>query len=444
MRVWAWFSWLFGLVLLSGCRGEAISVTLLPTLTPRPTMTATATWTPVPPTSTPTPTATITSTPTATATAMAFAPRARTTATVPLPRLEPESLSGAGSGWQVASLTAIDGQATWALLAEPATEAWRLMIGDVDQPFQRDVTPPSTWRQTRRLPAWLPVDTQRMFLYLGGATVAVTQNRGQTWHVELLPMPPEAEGLMPDWGIWAKDASTGRVALLVSLEGGMQHDYAALFVREPSGVWHLAFSPYENPDSPLNLFASTGLAMYGRTLWVTKENGAAAGAVWVASHDLGRTWQSHVIQIEDTGDAPCPTSAPQLWNEAQGILVATCFDWTTAQPHAYLLRWVSGQVRWQPLPEGATNVRFWRVDQGYAWRAAGDAGITARLWLTDDGGLSWQERSLPPDADEVELAPNGVGFAWPALEPDGLGMYWVTRDGWRTYESRAVRLPEGR
>ncbi len=422
MRIRIW-PWLMMFVLLSGCGGGgAISVTLLPTLTPRPTVTATWPASPEPPT----PTASPTATPAPTAT--------------PLPGSTSRASDAAASHWQVAGLTAVDGRATWALLADTTSDAWRLMTGDVAQPFQRDITPEQVC-QTRQLPVWLPVDAQRILLYLGGATVVSTQDGGRTWRVELLPMPPEAEGLMPDWGLWAYDASTGRAALLVSLEGGMQHDYAALFVREPSGSWRLAFSPYEQPDSPLNLFASTGLAMYGQTLWVTKDNGVTAGAIWVASHDLGRTWQSQVQQTEATGDAPCPTFGPHLWSATQGLVAATCLDWATGQMHPHLLHVTKAQVRWQPLPEGASNIHFWDAARGYAWRPSGDAGITAQLWLTDDGGLSWQTRPLPPDADEVTLTRDGVGFAWPALEPDGLGVYWVTTDGWRSYQTRAVTVP---
>jgi hypothetical protein len=90
-----------------------------------------------------------------------------------------------------------------------------------------------------------------------------------------------------------------------------------------------------------------------------------------------------------------------------------------------------------------TSATFDPLDAETAWLAlklsSGSSFSAGRLFLTEDGGMTWQERTLPMgEAVYFQDAHRG----WVAGGPAGDQLY-VTDDGGRTWERQELNLPAG-
>ncbi len=373
------------LVLMAGCQFLPAPSSPSPTR-PAPTATLPPTSTMPPPSPTPKPTSTPTLQPTPTAVPMA---------------LKGLRLSPLGAGpITLVALRMVDEQQGWAIGTRNETVYYLLRTQDGGRTWT-DVSPPLAGDRGQR-PALAVWDGDRAWvaypvedLTQASPVVWRTQDGGRTWEAAPIAMKEDEFRFAPG-PLVATDAS--RLWLLVHLEGGMHHDYAALFASQDGGVtWHRVTDPWNEGAADLMSLYTTDLAFtpdgYG---WATKSNGVAPGGVLVVTEDGGVTWRAETLVppgVKDVLQAPtCDTASPHLWARDVGTVLLTC---PYEDPQAYVVHVEGPQQVALPLPVVAQRVRFFNPKEGLAFGphpyAVSGPARSSFIYRTNDGGLSWEK-----------------------------------------------------
>jgi hypothetical protein len=158
----------------------------------------------------------------------------------------------------------------------------------------------------------------------------------------------------------------------------------------------------------------------------------------LATADGGATWQE--ITPEAASQQPILdvkfVDAQRGWlvSEADGGL--TVFSTQDAG-----LTWKPGRVETGPIsaPVGGASLEF--IDESNGWLAvrlqSGSSFSLGLLFATQDGGLTWQPRSLPLGE---EATFRDALHGWTAGGPDGAQLY-ATQDGGFTWQAQRLELP---
>lgn len=101
-----------------------------------------------------------------------------------------------------------------------------------------------------------------------------------------------------------------------------------------------------------------------------------------------------------------------------------------------------------PLPrsDGLLGATF--ADPTHGWLLTGGGGSGTRLWRSDEGGRTWTLAMRVPDHTAVgamHLAVDGTGYLATLSLPQGSGEngLWLTADGGRTFEEHPFPSPPG-
>lgn len=102
----------------------------------------------------------------------------------------------------------------------------------------------------------------------------------------------------------------------------------------------------------------------------------------------------------------------------------------------------------QPLPRSAGLLGATFGDPAHGWLLTGGGGSGSRLWRSDDGGRTWTLAMRVPDHTSVgamRLAAGGTGYLATLSLPQGSGEngLWLTADGGRTFEEHPFPSPPG-
>ncbi len=379
------------LVVLMGC-------TRLPSTSPSPLPTSTS---PSPETLLPRPSSTPTSTPLPTQTP--------TPSPLPEPTLTPTPSEVQGRSLPPLSpgpvtLTAIrmvNERVGWAIGTQDGGETHHILRTEDGGVTWKDVTPPKVGDQGQD-PGVAFWDEEKAWVAYpvfepGRASPVVwrTQDGGRTWEVSWIPMKPDEPRFVPTPLVVANE---NRLWLLVHMEGGMQHDYAALFASQDGGrSWFRVTDPWEEASADLMTLYTTDMTFtpdgYG---WATKSNGVAPGGIVVVTEDGGASWQGMTFVppgMEDPFMAPpCDTVSPHLWARGVGTLLLVCYF---EGESAYVIHREGDQEVQLPLPFLAKEIQFFRPQVGLAFGPHPYSEAAEKPWSviyrTVDGGLSWEK-----------------------------------------------------
>lgn len=241
----------------------------------------------------------------------------------------------------------------------------------------------------------------------------VTRDGGKSWAPISLP-----EGYSLSRGLHFRSPEVGFIT--VSAQSGP--DYRVLQTRDGGRTWKTLYK-----ENEVALFA---------VHFVTEEDGYAAGGMnprtergpgqfVAATHDGGVTWEV-VKKMEERGS---PFSALNFISPTEGwAATGGCWSMGASGPcGGELLFTRDGGRSWNKTGTGVTGIRS--VGKR-AWSLRGGGATT--LYLTDDGGATWQNL-WRPDAVQVQrlqfLSPQ-VGFL-----ATNLGFYKTTDGGttWAPY-----------
>jgi photosystem II stability/assembly factor-like uncharacterized protein len=178
----------------------------------------------------------------------------------------------------------------------------------------------------------------------------------------------------------------------------------------------------------------------GEQGWALSE----VGLSWTT--DAGSTWAS----INPPELQPSYVRGVSFLNDSDGIVVAAQQEAVNpAQMEVTIFRTEDGGSSWEashpPLPPqlvGRASISY--LDQKTIWvmveNGAGAFGASGELYVSEDGGSSWQALAPPPVGGDVSL--ESPTEAWIAGGPTGEGLY-RTDDGGDSWQQVQVATPSG-
>ncbi len=225
------------------------------------------------------------------------------------------------------------------------------------------------------------------------AAVWWTQDGGASWQASPVPLTEEDGAFRPGPLVAADEA---HFWLLVHLEGGMHHDYAALFASTDGGrSWRRVTDPWQEEAADLMTLYTNDLAFtpegYG---WATKINGVAPGGIVVETTDAGVHWRA--LQFTPPGvpepESLCDTRDPHLWKPKEGVFLMSCYR--GEERRSFLVRVSGREVTYTEMPEPMQAMQFLSAQVGWAWGPPEEARDVegppqAYLYRTTDGGQTW-------------------------------------------------------
>ena len=316
---------------------------------------------------------------------------------------------------QLDNLTMLDTRHGWALnMPEQVTQTPQgaIIISPTNQynvlatsdggVHWKDVTP----RLQRGMPVtpdFVTASVAWLFV-LGSNQLYVTTNGGQTWQQRTAPTDEQYNSLVrftflnakDGWMILANEFTPGSspLALFQTIDGGQT--WVKRQSVDAQGNSQVGNLPLQHIGWLSFLDAATG--------WATGDNARSDGVVRLyVTHDGGATWQPQELPLPSQGfNGPTVDARAPTFFDAQNGILAVASSSANFQPMAAHLPGSAalGQViyvthdggaTWQSgalLPDPQGLVSFSDADHG--WEAS---GTNLDLWATSDGGQTWTRLS---------------------------------------------------
>lgn len=233
----------------------------------------------------------------------------------------------------------------------------------------------------------------------GGVTVFTTGDGGRTWTAA--PVTRSAASLVYGARLHVLDAE--RAWLMLEPEHGMSSSPGELYATTDGGrSWAMAATPEQLP------FGGDVAFRTSQDGWVAGHDVSTQSRRLLRTRDGGRTWQEQPLPAPSgLGDGKLDVAAaPVFFGPAgqDGLLIATWVPDNHQADQFGTLLYVTAdggdtwQVRSQRQPQGP--VAFAGAADGWHWQArtrqsAGEP-VRGQLFRTRDGGRSWAP--VPPDA----------------------------------------------
>lgn len=174
------------------------------------------------------------------------------------------------------------------------------------------------------------------------------------------------------------------------------------------------------------------------TAWVAGED-ANFSFVWLyVTHDGGQTWQHQTLPVPANVGGQVVTYPPTFFNAQDGILPVTLYAGGVAPFVIFVTH--DGGATWQriALPIAPDDVDFINVNQG--WVA--DGSPYAPLYVTSDGGQHWTKLPTDPNFNNISVL-NFVSskIGWAIANPEGISgptTLLKTTDGGKTWQIQAA------
>jgi photosystem II stability/assembly factor-like uncharacterized protein len=228
-------------------------------------------------------------------------------------------------------------------------------------------------------------------------TAAVTQTPAPTAVVTHTPVPTATTTPTPPVGatfsieaLWMSDASTGWARttthqILRTTDGGQS--------------WQDVTPPYtiSSPGQFPPAFTSLG----GNMAWVAVSeqlpNGSLAGVVFRTTNG-GQSWQQATLSTSQLG-----ASQVQFVNAQDGWVLSSPAGGAAGSEPVTLFRTTDGGQTWSLVARAPGALPSQGIKSGMGWISATTGWITGSiarpntvyLYRTQDGGLTWQQQSLP-------------------------------------------------
>jgi hypothetical protein len=169
--------------------------------------------------------------------------------------------------------------------------------------------------------------------------------------------------------------------------------------------------------------AATGAALLA--LAVVTACGTSSGSVQSSSTPTSATTSAAAPPPPTATPASSPPASVRPGFAASDLsFVSTQRGWVLGS--GQLLTTFDGAVTWKalpPPPAGVTHLRFATSSDGYAWSTDGG------LWLTVDGGVSWQSGRL----GQVLSLETAAGWVWAIAGPQPYPSVWRAPVGSTTW-----------
>jgi rubredoxin len=396
---------------------------------------------PGPPTASasPVPNPTETEVPTATSTPE---PPAETPSAPPIAPLSP------GQTVNVETIWMADADRGWAVGGGAAGAADHVLkTGDGGQTWV-DVTPPEPrpeeGQEKVALGAFLDVDTgwviyaYRQFHIFPSGRVWLTHDGGDSWEASSpLDVSQLFEFFSPS-NLTFIDSQHGWV--MVHAGAGMMHDYMSLYRTVDGGQsWEQVV---EAGGEQIQVCPKTGMAFADLNHgWITRDCGGVMDGAFVdVTSDGGATWMSVPLpapaadpHLFDSGNAACTPASPRLFTPDQGTLGLRCVTGEgDSGVHTYLYLTDDGGTSWQALPYPGGELRFFDPSTALA--------LSRTLALTTDGGRNWTPLKRVNWDGQFSFV--DVATGWAVARSQGQLALVSTVDGGRSWaEIQAVVAP---
>jgi photosystem II stability/assembly factor-like uncharacterized protein len=221
--------------------------------------------------------------------------------------------------------------------------------------------------------------------------------------------------------------------LLIHAGAGMSKDYIALYHTIDGGrTWSLAIDPYAG-DTPQSC-SKNGLAFSGAQVgWMTRDcMGVIDGANYFSTNDGGETWEYH--ELTPPADQPnlfdypnmCKTHSPKLHSAQRGILGVECvrFENETTDAFPFLYITTDGGASWQTNTSPSGVLEFINPDVG--WALGND------IYKTTNGGQTWVKIKTVNWEGQFVFINESIGWAIARSGDEIAPVY--TSDGGQTWE----------
>jgi len=241
------------------------------------------------------------------------------------------------------------------------------------------------------------------------AIVWRTTDGGSTWQAAPLPMVDQGEDFDPTLFTFL-DAQHGW--LMVSVGGGMSHDYTALYRTVDGGQsWEKLIDPYE--DDKLQICSKTSMvfsdADHG---WITRDClGLVDGVQLLKTEDGGVSWTLVDLPgpkgAKDVMESPnfCGSHSLKLYG-SDGLLLAvdcTIDDDSETHSRSYTYWSSDGGKNWTIQGSPGGELVMFSATQGYL--------LGRKIYSTEDRGGDWtQVKSVNWDGQFSFVAPR-LGWA---------------------------------
>ncbi len=366
---------------------------------------------------------------------------------------------------QLDNLTMLDTRHGWALnMPEQVTQApdgttisstnqYNVLATSDGGIHWKDVTPPRLQRGAPITPDFVTASVAWLFV-IGSNQLYVTTNGGQTWQQRTAPTDEQYNSLVrftftntqDGWFILANGFTPGSspLALFRTTDGGQT------WVKLQSVDAQGNSQPGTLPLQHINWLSFTDAA----TGWATGDNARSDGVVRLyVTHDGGATWQAQELPLPSQGfDGPTVDArAPEFFDAQNGILAvasssANFQPMAAHRPDSAALAQViyvthDGGATWQSgslLPDPQGLVSF--SDASHGWEAS---GANLDLWATSDGGQTWTKISVgslssyagggEPTYTALTFVSSQIGWAAQNGSVSEGTVLFKTEDGGRTW-----------
>lgn len=299
----------------------------------------------------------------------------------------------------------------------------------------QDVTPPQPAGEgLQQATAYFPDIDTGFVIYTpregvqipAGPQIWQTRDRGQTWTAS---QPLDTGGLEETWApIRLTFVGTEVGWLQVFVGAGMSHNYTALYQTTDGGqVWQRILDPYQG--SGLQACEKTGLAFADPDLgWAGLNCQGLYSTITMAyTANGGRVWDDVPLPpppgqptlFEDS--ANCYTHSPHRFSADLGLVGVTCEAWEEDVPDQYFLYLTDdGGQTWQvrDMPPGA--LYFYNWYQGYIGGPV--------IYHTIDRGQTWDQQAEVPWFGEFSFINSQMGWAVGHYQ-GAVGLYRTTDTG---------------
>ena len=241
---------------------------------------------------------------------------------------------------------------------------------------------------------WAIFSPRQPIQAVGPQVVWMTTDSGNTWTAgQALPLQGNEEIFQPSQ-LTFSNASDGW--LLAHVGAGMSHDYVDIFHTSDGGrTWQLLVDP-ETDNLPMSCHKNGLTFLDANKGWAAGDcQGVEPGVYFYQTTDGGNTWNAVSLPAPAalpelfTSEANlCGAFPPTFTDQQNGRLLVTCNRYDPSRAQDWLFVTGDGGASWQPrqLPAGGGAMHF--TDASLGWYLG-----NSRFYRTLDGGKTWEARS---------------------------------------------------